>query len=172
MDTLDMDTYKICEVANKYFYKKGRTAKFIEIEDKIISTNNPASIYYFAKYVAGVDIGKLTDGIIATKNAEYIYEFAKTVKGANIDKLTDSIIATKNAEYIYKFAKDVVVGANIGKLTDAIISTGDLEYIYYFARYIKGADKGKLSRAYQEINAKKKKADSIDKKMDEIIESL
>ena len=57
-------------MANEYFEKNGRTEKFIQLENFIISTKNAYFIRNFALKVEGSDINKLTDEIIATKKAE------------------------------------------------------------------------------------------------------
>ena len=142
-----MDIEKICEVANEYFEKNGRTEKFIQLENFIIST----------------------------KNAYFIRNSALKVEGSDINKLTDEIIATKKAEYIFYFAKDIN-RADVNKLTEAIIETKNEQCIFLFAQFIKDADKNKLEKALKiianETSSKKKDNRTIDGEMDDIIETI
>ena len=104
------ELYDVIENANLEFNKNGRTDIFSNYEQEIIAENNPAYIYFFARYVRGADVKKLQSILLTQKNClKYGFYFCLYVEGAEVIPFLEKAVAEKNAFWIkifYSLVKD------------------------------------------------------------------
>ena len=106
-----------------------------DIEDYIISSNDPHYIYNFAKEIRYANICKLQTAIIGTQKFNYIAKFACFISGADTNLIEDLIIASNDARaaYIYlKFGKH----PSIHKLKKIFIKSKKPRYLYTLAQLL------------------------------------
>ena len=92
---------------------------FNEIENMVISENNPFCAYKFAREIQIANIPALEQIVINSKQPYLCKAFACNIKKANILKLQEIVIESGDVEAIYGFALDVK-GANIQLLGNAL----------------------------------------------------
>lgn len=145
------------------FLKELKGVKLGQLEDAIISSQNPKNIYLFAKYIKGANIKKLQDALLNYREDEaifdlYVSKFAKEIKGANVTEIIESIIKNGFSESIaYKLAKgnkDI----DVKRLEDIVISVARAKdepfRLLDFLDNIKGANKQRLMEVFEEIEMK------------------
>lgn len=88
--------------AQKEYSVNGRSRRFVELEDSIVSTNDGGDICSFIYSVPECDVVKLQTAIINLGEAKWIYNLI-FLPEANIEQLKTAIYKTKDKEYINKF---------------------------------------------------------------------
>lgn len=69
--------------ANEEYTNNGRSDRFIRMEDKVIDKGNWIQIYYFARFVRGVDIEKFQTLMLEKAPYDIAFYFIKHVKGVD-----------------------------------------------------------------------------------------
>jgi len=106
-----------------------------DIENYIISANDPHYIYRFAREIKNVDIPKLQQAIINTQHFNYIAKFACFIGEADANLIEELIIEANNAKaaYIYlKFGKH----PSVHKLKHIFIKSKKPRYLYILAQLL------------------------------------
>lgn len=114
-----------------------------DIENYIISSNDPHYIYRFAREIKHANIDKLQNAIINTSKFNYIAKFACFINGANTQLIEDLIIKSNNARaaYIYlKFGKH----PNANKFKHIFIKSKKPRYLYMLAQLLNDQDELEL----------------------------
>lgn len=106
-----------------------------DIEDYIISSNDPHYIYSFAREIKSANISRLQTAIINTRRFNYIAKFACFISGADTNLIEDLIIESNDARaaYIYlKFGKH----PSVNKLKYIFIKSKKPRYLYMLAQLL------------------------------------
>lgn len=101
------ELYKYIALANKEYDKNDcRTDLFYQIESIIIKENNPAYIYFFARYARGADIQKLQNKVLNLPNVfKYGFYFVNYVEKADILPFLEKAVESKNIFWTNKFVE-------------------------------------------------------------------
>jgi len=91
-----MEIHKFIERANAEFLSNGRSKKFVNMEDKVLGTNNTLLIYFYARYTRGVDISKFQKHMEEYGSLDECYYFGQYIDGANIEPFISKAIAQED----------------------------------------------------------------------------
>ena len=137
---------KLIKDAMAEFEQNGRSERFVELENEVISLEKPLFAYFYARYTKGADIERLQNYVLENGTMEQCYYFQRNVRGANIVLTAEKAVniessfwvdrvrnlAKKNNEYV--LIKDIVKDIPHFKLKgrtdgiDSIINDAREEY--------------------------------------------
>lgn len=96
---------KYIEKANAEYQQNGRSDKFVAMEDRICGVDNVLHIYYFARYVKGVDVAKIQKVFCEKANLEQCFYFSKHVPGAEFKPFVEKVAYARDYFWGAKFAE-------------------------------------------------------------------
>lgn len=84
--------FDFIKAANKEYNKNGRSELFGKMERKMLSSKNAMQLYFFARYVKGVDITKFQNAVISTGDLEVGFYFIQYVPEAEIEPFLECAV--------------------------------------------------------------------------------
>lgn len=103
-EDFNKEVFGIREVAKNEYKKNGRSKKFVEYEDEVLSSSNSTEMLQFVYGVEGCDLVRFEQALIKLGDAEGIYNLIfMTDRGANADNLRQALVDLKADEWVKKF---------------------------------------------------------------------
>ncbi len=143
----DIEDYIVSANDPYYIYKFAReikNANISKLQQAIINTGKLNYIAKFACFIGGADAGAIEDLIIQSNNARAAYIYLKYGKHPNVDKLKHIFIKSKKPRYLYILAQLLTNQDELNLIQNLIIASRSNMYVRLFAAHIPGADLKKL----------------------------
>lgn len=136
---------------------KSEGLDLIEIENRILNSNNLHLIYLAGIYLENINLGRFSHAIAKSKDGYYIMNFTyfiiaqnKAINDSMLKDLINGIKKCEEAKFMYYFAK-LIPSAPIEDIALSIASTNSSDYIFYTIRDLGS----KLKQETKEILARR-----------------
>lgn len=139
MNSLDGDYHsQLLDALSQELNNNGISVKFLHAQELISKSLDYDLILKFCnKFKKVFDNELFLNSVVLSNNPKTIFEFAKIYNGNNFNVLTSSIAQTNNPEYIYLYSKTFMnKNIDLRLLASSLAKTGDAQYIYMFCRYV------------------------------------
>ncbi len=148
---MEKEFENLIKKANSIYTLFGDCKEFQDLQNQVISGQNPELIRLFAERVEGANVEKLQEALQETRNLKNLYEFAKNVKGADVAKICNVVAQDKFPifDYLTRFAQ--LPGADINALAGAVIRMGNLDYIKTFSQFVDKEDVDTLYKICESV---------------------
>lgn len=88
--------FDLIKDANKEYDKNGRSEAFVKMERKMLSAKRAMTLYFFARYVKGVDTKKFQNKIIGLGDLEVGFYFLQYIPNADFQAFLDCAVENRD----------------------------------------------------------------------------